>query len=349
MSFISRCSFQFNYLFRCRVSLQDKISRFAIARAGRVCACPDQPPDDIFIRTSSKNGTMKKSNRYTKGLGEVAIRVKKLDSLQRFYKEIVTQIPAQYVPILTWVNPSLIRARVYITDILRPTAGALGPGDPSRVRVSVTFNGFLGFGGEIMPVRFDPADSIVYCTGDSPTPVTLNYRYGRYVGDMPRGRTFPERLPNYYYVHVRVADREYNVARVPVVEPVSIVAPRPGALQFADEDVTASFACRSFDVLWANTDYHFQFQHENTALITERRKAGSTRFVSQRTEIGGHRDSPETLVVSPELPYATSGNSGTLRVAARYRLTDYTAGPSDFLLDEWVSTAGAEVDFVWSL
>jgi hypothetical protein len=291
---------------------------------------------------------MKKSAKRVKGLGEVAIRFKNLKSMQRFYEKVVTQIPAKDIPILSWVNPSLIRARVYVTDVLRPVFGNVGIGDPNRVRVSVAFSAFLAFGGETMPVRFDPADSLVYCTGDAPTRITLLYRNGRYEGEMPRGRAFRDRLPNYYNVHLTVGDREYQVARVPVVDPLSIVSPRIGALQFVDEDVTVSMQCGSFEVLWANTDHHFQFQHENTGWITERRSDGSLRVINQAIAIGGHSDLTETLVVSPDLPYATPGNGGTLYLVTRYRLTHYTVGPSDFMLDDWVSSAAAQVDFIWT-
>ena len=39
--------------------------------------------------TSSKRGTIYKSNRRVKGLGEVSIRVRDLDAMHKFYEEVV--------------------------------------------------------------------------------------------------------------------------------------------------------------------------------------------------------------------------------------------------------------------
>lgn len=250
-------------------------------------------------------------------------------------KRLATALLVLAIPAAAQINPSLIRARVTVTDIFRPTVGELGPGDPARVRVMVTFGG---------GARLDS----VYCTGDTTAPVELAFADARWEGVMPRGRAFSDGRPNYYMIHARAGGRDYAVARVPVVDPLSIETPRPGEPLFNDQNVRVSLFSSSLRVLWSDTDPHFQFQHDNTAVVTERLADGSERQIG-RASGAGTREDPNVIMVTPAaVPPATPGNAGVVHALTRYRSDHNTIGPSDFLLDEWVSIAGApEREFLW--
>jgi hypothetical protein len=262
---------------------------------------------------------------------------------------VVPGIDAPAAQLLTRVEPRWIRATVHVTDILRPTFGSYGPGDPASVRVTAMFSAFSHLAGETVPVRFDPTTTTVTCSVDAPAPpVTLAYRDGRYSAIVPRGRAFRDALPNYYMVEVRVGETVYGVARVPVVDALSISAPREGERFFPDVTVPTSFMTASWRVLWVDADPHFRFQHENSAVLTEREASGRLRLVGQITAPGDHTLDPQTLGLTPMvLPYPTPLNNGTVHVITRYRSTDDTIGPTEFLLDEWTSSAGAERGIVW--
>ena len=262
---------------------------------------------------------------------------------------VVPGIDAPPAQLLTRVEPRWIRATVHITDIVRPTFGSYGPGDPTSVRVTAMFSAFSHLAGETVPVRFDPATTTVTCRGDAPAPpVTLAYRDGRYSAIVPRGRAFRDALPNYYMVEVRAGETVYAVARVPVVDVLSISAPREGERFFPDVTVPTSFMTASWRVLWVDADPHFRFQHENSAVLTEREASGRLRLIGQVTAPGDHTLDPQTLALTPMvLPYPTPLNNGTVHVITRYRSTDDTIGPTEFILDEWTSSAGAERGIVW--
>src|SRR5687768_10396585 len=80
---------------------------------------------------------------------------------------VIPGIDAPPVELLTRVEPRWIRAAVHVTDVLRPTFGSYGPGDPTSVRVTAIFSAFSHLAGETVPVRFDPATTTVTCRGDS--------------------------------------------------------------------------------------------------------------------------------------------------------------------------------------
>jgi hypothetical protein len=241
----------------------------------------------------------------------------------------VTPSPEQEAELLSEVNPGKIRARVDVTD-MRSTAGS--------VRVMASFSALSRLAGKIVPVRFNPDDAIVTCRVDAPgPPVTLTYRSGRYVGEVPRG-------PNYYVIEVRAAGRDYTVARVPVVQPLLIVSPPLDWSQRSDDDIHVLFSTSSWRALWSD-DPRFQLEHENVGVVLERRADGTLRPVSRLTAPGDHTVDPQRLVLPMVRPFPMPGSIGTVVVVTRYR-SRYLA-PTDFMLEEWTSSAGAEVSFVW--
>ena len=261
---------------------------------------------------------------------------------------LIRNMPTPHIIGAEWLNPSLIRAQIDVSDIVRKVTGPK-PVD-HLVKVSVRFETFATLGDDPRPVQFDPTDSFVYCQGDAPAaPVRLEYAGGRYTGEVPRGRAFPDGQPNYYDCHLRAAKNDYVVGRVPVVQRLTITAPTPGSAHFADQDVTVSFGTGSWMVLWDHSDPHFQFQHTDTVSLTERLADDAVRLVGERTE-AGIRDDTATLTVTPRAPYAAAGSAGSVYVVTRYRSNHLTEGPTDFLLQGWTSSAGATpVPIVWQL
>ena len=250
------------------------------------------------------------------------------------------------VPVISWINPSLIDVTVDISDVLNPTLGSVGPGVPNRVRIVIAFRAFSALSGTHDPVRFNSSRTSVVCHGDYPVEVTLTYRNGRYSGELPRGRVFRERLPNYYVCELHAGSTTYTIATVPVVDPLDVRDPRASMVVSSGADARITFYDPSWSVLWDNTNPDFQFIHEDLAVITERRPDGTLHVVNQST-VPGVRSEVTIALVTSTIPLPTPGNAGTFNVITRYRSTDRTAGVSDFLLREWTSSAGFEVPVSW--
>jgi hypothetical protein len=248
------------------------------------------------------------------------------------------QVPSAAV--VRWINPSLIRADVMVSDILRPDFGSLGAGDPERVRATIRFTA-PALTGTSLPVRFDPETASIEChSGDATIPTTrLEFRDNAYTALVSKGRRFPDRLPSYLWCRMRVGEAEYDIARVPLVHSIGIRTPAAGSEHLPDEDVVAALESDSYETLWSNNDHHFMFRHENTVTTTERSTGGETRIVGGAVRPGTHR-AVQGFRAPPIPPYATSGSVGHVYAMTRYTPDEYTLGPTHFMMT-WTSISGA--------
>jgi hypothetical protein len=242
--------------------------------------------------------------------------------------------------LVTWINPSIIRADVTVTDILQPSFAQLGAGDPNNARISIRFSA-PDLTGSNIPIRFDREAAIIEChSADATIPVTrLEFRANVYTAVVPKGRVFTDRLPTYYWCNMRVGETQYTIARVPLVHTIYMREPAINSLHFPDEDVRVVLESDSYFTLWSNSNPHFMFRHSNTVTTTELLADGTQRITGGRVAFGDHR-SPQELLAPPIAPFAASGNAGYVYAVTRYEPDEYTIGPSHFMLS-WESIAGA--------
>jgi hypothetical protein len=245
--------------------------------------------------------------------------------------------PPPVVPILHYINPSLIHARVDVSD--RTLAGA-----PDRVSIVVSFRADL-HGSGLEPGRFDPAITHVECANDGAS-VVLVQRGQSYVGELPRGHwiyrgALGQRMPDYYGCRLFTPDATFLIAYVPVVDPVQILAPTAGAMQFVDEPVTVSYDSGTFSSLWNENEPHFRFGHTDTITLTEVLADGSERVVARAARGASGASTPPPAEVATKPPYASPKNAGRVYASTRYEWSDGAYGSGDFVFDGWSSTSTA--------
>ena len=280
-------------------------------------------------------------------------RIHSLPPPNRTTTVVMEDLQDPLTPIVRSVGPATLRADVQVTDVLHPVFLSLGPGDPERIKVSVTFSQYSWYAGGWTAVRF-PSEFRVLCFVESRPPVQLHFREGRYSAEMPRASTSLGRnpyygvLPNYYFLELAGSGERYTIGRIPVVAPMGESGLPDGNRPSPDDAFRIRLRNDSWSILWNRTDPHYRFAHTEIATLIESRSTG-LRLVSEVTRSGGISLPPVTMEIpAPEVALRANPFSfGFVFFQTLFSPANAgTLGPSDFQLD-WTCTAGGEIPVQW--